>query len=72
MRREKKDVFVRQLKAVQDIAIRINALVEKHRSLDGKLPGVLFRTVIDPNKSRLYEKGHHGRGDINKGVRVRL
>lgn len=79
MGRNKKDVFKHQLKTVQNIAHRIQALIDKHRSLDGeilkngkvnmKLLGVVFRAVIDPNDPTLYKAGFHGKGGIQEGVR---
>ncbi len=69
MGRKKKDVFVHQLKTVANIEERIKCLIDTHRDLKiGKL-GILFRTVIDPNKSTIYVKGHHGRGGIKDGIR---
>jgi len=79
MGRNKKDVFKNQMKTVQNIADRIQALIDKHRNLNGKilkdgkvnmkLLGVLFRAVVDPNNPTLYEEGFHGKGGIKDGIR---
>lgn len=69
MGRKKKDVFVHQLKTVQDIEDRIKVLIDTHRGLKAGKLGVMFRTVIDPNGPTIYEKGHHGKGSIFDGVR---
>jgi len=55
MGRRKKDVFKHQLKTVQNIADRIQALIETHRSLNGNILNdgdvdlsvlkIVFRTV---------------------------
>jgi len=77
--RKKKDPFQHQLKTVQNLAERIDLLVKKHRSLNGKILrdgkvdlkalALVFRTVIEPNAPTLYEEGHHGRGKLVDGVR---
>lgn len=69
MGRKSKNPFVHQLKTVDDIGKKIQELIEKHRSLTGSALGVMFRTVISPNESTLYKEGHHGRGEIKKGIR---
>ncbi len=66
---KKKYVYQNQLKTVSSIEERIQALIEKHRSLKDDNLGVMFRTVIDPNQTTTYEEGFHGRGKLNKGVR---
>ena len=66
---KKKDVFINQMKTVEDIGERIEALINKHRDLKNNNLGVMFRTVIDPNSSTAYEEGFHGKGGISSGVR---
>lgn len=79
MGKKKKDPFQHQLKTVQNLAERIELLIRKHRSLNGTILksgkvdlsalAIVFRTVIEPNTSTLYEEGHHGRGKLIDGVR---
>jgi hypothetical protein len=69
MGRNKKDVFVHQLKTLANISERAQVLIDTHRGLKtGKL-GVMFRTVIEPNGPTIYEKGFHGKGGLQEGVR---
>ena len=66
---KKKFVFQNQLKTVVAIEERIQALIDKYRSLKGGQLGVVFRTVIHPNESTLYKEGFHGKGNLRDGVR---
>lgn len=69
MGRKKKDVFVHQLKTVQDIGERVDNLIQTYRGLKAGSLGVIFRTLIDPNGPTVYEKGFHGKGNLFDGVR---
>ena len=69
MKRDKKAVFQHQLKTLENIEEKINALIIEHRKRRGSDLGVVFRTVIDPNDATLYEQGHHGKGALYHGVR---
>lgn len=66
---KKKEPFAHQLKTLENIELKIQSLILEHRKRSGSHLGVVFRTVIDPNGPTLYEKGHHGKGGINHGVR---
>lgn len=69
MGKDKKKVFQHQLKTLENLEEKINALIIEHRKRRGSQLGVVFRTVIEPNKPTLYEQGHHGKGALHQGVR---
>lgn len=69
MGKSKQQPFTHQLKILEKISSVISKLIEKHGSLKSGIPGVMIRTVIEPNTPTLYEKGHHGKSSFNNGVR---
>ncbi|MBB3060342.1 hypothetical protein [Microbulbifer rhizosphaerae] len=68
-KKDKKKVFINQLKILENLEDKINKLIVEHRKLSGSHLGIVFRTVIDPNEPTLYKQGHHGKGEIFEGVR---
>ena len=64
-----KDPFVHQLKIIGNISDILKALEEKHKASKKLTPGVMFRTIVEPNKSTLYKEGHQGKNSLNMGVR---
>lgn len=64
-----KDPFIHQLKILENISEILKVLEEKHNALKSRKPGVVFRTVIEPNTPALYQKGFHGKSTLNEGVR---
>lgn len=64
-----KDPFVHQLKIIGDISDILKELEEKHKTSKKRTPGVMFRTIIEPNSSTLYKDGHQGKSALNMGVR---
>lgn len=68
-KRDKKKVFVNQLKTLENLEKKINELIAEHGKRPDSHLGVAFRVVIDPNESTLYKDGHHGKGNLYDGVR---
>lgn len=62
-------VFEHQLKTLVNIRERIDLLVQKHGELKGGVPGVLFRTAVDPHSPTLYQGDALGKRRIVQGVR---
>ena len=69
MGKQKKSPFTHQLKTLENLEQKITNLIREHQKFENSHLGIVFRTVIDPNGPTLYEKGHHGKGNINSGVR---
>jgi len=53
-KRDKKKVFVNQLKTLENLEQKIDKLIADHSRRGGSHLGVAFRVVIDPNESTLY------------------
>lgn len=64
-----KDPFVHQLKIIGEISEILKKLEEKHKTSKMQTPGVMFRTIIEPNSSTLYVEGSQGKSPLNTGVR---
>lgn len=58
----KKDVFKHQLKTVEKIGERVQALIDNNRKIKGYNFGTVMRTVVEPNDPTIYKKGRHVKG----------
>lgn len=65
---KKQDPFRHLLKTFDSIEQKIEQLIAAHRDIKAGKLGAVFRVVIDPNSATIYEKGHHGKGELRDGV----